>query len=247
MASSPTPQVVRTYLDQLEATLSGVREDVRRDIVAGVAEELRGLSAPDAAARIEALGDPAFIAAEARAEAAAPGAAEPRRREPQPVLPASGDARWYVVLAALLVAFGGVVIPVIGWIVGIALVLAVEDLARLRRSGSRRLTPFAAVAPSVLISCTHPGSSSRRFPWMRGDVPARDSGQRDRRHLAALAGAGRARSASDSVPVEIGCRGARSRPEPYRSMRVYPLRAGTTISRPSNRRKSRSKLATGDA
>ena len=79
MDSSPTPQVVRTYLDQLEATLSGVREDVRHDIVAGIAEELRGLSAADAAARIEALGDPAFIAAEARAEAAAPANPAPER------------------------------------------------------------------------------------------------------------------------------------------------------------------------
>ena len=38
MDSSPTPQVVRTYLDQLESTLSGVREDVRHDIVAGIAK-----------------------------------------------------------------------------------------------------------------------------------------------------------------------------------------------------------------
>ncbi|GAB3036546.1 hypothetical protein GCM10027052_13640 [Parafrigoribacterium mesophilum] len=76
MDSSTSPQVVRAYLAQLDAALAAVSDDVRRDIVAGVAEELRGLSAPDAAARIEALGDPAFIAAEARAEAAVPGTAD---------------------------------------------------------------------------------------------------------------------------------------------------------------------------
>jgi uncharacterized membrane protein len=160
MDSSPIPQVVRTYLDQLEATLSGVREDVRHDIVAGIAEELRGLSAADAAARIEALGDPAFIAAEARAEDAASATAEPGAAAPKPTPAASGDARWYVVLAALLVAVGGVVVPVIGWIVGIALVW----LSRTWHTSEKwaaTLTGFAAVAVAGLIDLVtlalHPG------------------------------------------------------------------------------------------
>jgi uncharacterized membrane protein len=163
MDSSPTPQVVRTYLDQLEATLAGVREDVRHDIVAGIAEELRGLSAAEAAARIEALGDPAFIAAEARAEDAASATAEPGAAAPKPTeaaSAASGDARWYVVLAALLVAVGGVVVPVIGWIVGIALVW----LSRTWDAWEKwvaTLTGFAAVAVAGLIDLVtlalHPG------------------------------------------------------------------------------------------
>jgi uncharacterized membrane protein len=151
MDSSPTPQVVRTYLDQLEATLSGVREDVRHDIVAGIAEELRGLSPSEAAARIEALGDPAFIAAEARAEDAASATAEPGAAAPKPTPAASGDARWYVVLAALLIAVGGVVVPVIGWIVGIALVW----LSRTWHTSEKwvaTLTGFAAVGLAVLIN-----------------------------------------------------------------------------------------------
>lgn len=168
MASSPTPQVVRTYLEQLEATLSGVREDVRRDIVAEVAEELRGLSAPDAAARIEALGDPAFIAAEARAEAAAPGVAEPAAPGgSQPAPPASGDARWYVVLAALLVAFGGVVVPVIGWIVGIALVWLSKTWFPWEKWVAT-LTPFAAVALTGLITALTLNLQMGGFPGMRG-------------------------------------------------------------------------------
>jgi uncharacterized membrane protein len=160
MDSSPTPQVVRAYLDQLESTLSGVREDVRHDIVAGIAEELRGLSAADAAALIEALGDPAFIAAEARAEAAAP---TPRERAPA----ASGDARWYVVLAALLVAFGGVVIPVIGWIVGIALVW-MSKTWHTREKGVATLTPFAAVTLTGLITALTMDLQTGGFPGMRG-------------------------------------------------------------------------------
>jgi uncharacterized membrane protein len=154
MDSSPIPQVVRTYLDQLEATLAGVREDVRHDIVAGIAEELRGLSAAEAAARIEALGDPAFIAAEARAEDAASATAEPGAAAPKPTeaaSAASGDARWYVVLAALLVAVGGVVVPVIGWIVGIALVW----LSRTWHTSEKwaaTLTVITAVGLAVLIN-----------------------------------------------------------------------------------------------
>lgn len=56
-----------------------------------------------AAARIEELGDPAFIAAEARA-----GASEPAR----PVLPGATSQTWHIVLTSLLVAFGGVGVPI---------------------------------------------------------------------------------------------------------------------------------------
>lgn len=34
----------------------------------------------------------------------------------------SGDPRWYIVVSSLLVAFGGVVVPVLGWAFGIAMV-----------------------------------------------------------------------------------------------------------------------------
>ena len=71
------PQVIRSYLADLDAALAGVPADVRRDIVAGVAEELSGLDAATAASRIESFGDPAFIAAEASAEASAESRAEP--------------------------------------------------------------------------------------------------------------------------------------------------------------------------
>ena len=72
MIDQTAPQVVRNYLAQLESALGGLPTDVRDGIVAGVAEELSGLDAATAAERIETLGDPAFIAAEARAESPAP-------------------------------------------------------------------------------------------------------------------------------------------------------------------------------
>jgi uncharacterized membrane protein len=76
MTQESTPQVVHDYLAELDRALSGVPAEVRQGIVSGVAEELEGLDAAAAESRIKTLGDPAFIAAEARgvrSEAAADG------------------------------------------------------------------------------------------------------------------------------------------------------------------------------
>ncbi|WP_157156640.1 hypothetical protein [Diaminobutyricimonas sp. LJ205] len=150
--TQPTPQVVRSYLAQLEAALVGVPDSVSRDIRAGVAEELTGLDAAAAAARIEELGDPAFIAAEARAEAGAP----PVIVAPPAAAPA-GDSRAYTIIAALLVALGGILVPVLGWIVGIAMVwmsrtwsLGEKLVATL--TGPASVLLAAGVAASVSLS-----------------------------------------------------------------------------------------------
>ena len=127
MARTTTPQVVRSYLAELENALVGVSAEVRAEIVAGVREELNGLDATSAAARIEILGDPEFIAAEARAESGAvtssTGSTSTRGDSAASVARATEPAepRWFSVLASLLVAFGGIVIPVIGWIALIVL------------------------------------------------------------------------------------------------------------------------------
>lgn len=110
MSDHVQPQVVRSYLRELEAALTGVPETVRRAILEGATEELSGVDAIAAAAHIEKLGDPEFIAAEARAESGADSVGS--------AVAAGGDPLWYIVVASLLVAFGGIVIPVLGWIVG---------------------------------------------------------------------------------------------------------------------------------
>ena len=116
MTTEARPQVVRSFLSQLEAALVGVPGDISGEIVAGIIEELAGLDEATATARIEELGDPAFIAAEVRAGIPPVAAA---CVVPAPA--AVGEPRWYVVLIALLVAFGGCVVPVLGWIVGIVM------------------------------------------------------------------------------------------------------------------------------
>lgn len=120
--TDPTISTVgRGYLAELERALSGVAAEVRDGIMSGISEELSGLDAEAAAARIRTLGDPEFIAAEARAETHTDSTPDsspvPNRRKTS-----AGEPRWFSVLAALLVALGGIVIPVVGWVIGIAMV-----------------------------------------------------------------------------------------------------------------------------
>ena len=124
MTKASTPQVVRRYLGELNRTLAGVPDDVRQGIVAGVAEELEGLDAVAAASRIESLGDPAFIAAEARAEARAGAGAAPSPSAANLAPSRASEERWYVVVTALLLEFGGLLVPLAGWVAGIMLLWA---------------------------------------------------------------------------------------------------------------------------
>ncbi|MEV8252808.1 hypothetical protein AB0O95_02455 [Rhodoglobus sp. NPDC076762] len=112
------PTVTSAYLAQLETNLSGVRPDVRAEIVAGIREELDGLDTDAAAARIKDLGDPAFIAAEAKAATAddAAPSSSPAAPQTEPV-----PSRALPITAVLLLIVGTFVVPVIGPIVGLVL------------------------------------------------------------------------------------------------------------------------------
>ena len=149
--------VVRSYLAELETALAGVPQQTRRDLLDGIEEELAGLSPDDAAARIRELGDPEFVAAEARSQSSAQSPRAEVRAEPQ----------WFAVTAALLVAFGGFVVPVLGTVAGIVMVW-------LSRAWKRRdkwvalLTPVAVVAilavlAAVLSTTAGPQSSGEEF------------------------------------------------------------------------------------
>lgn len=162
MSRRTREQVVRSYLSELEAALAAipgaVPGEVAREIVDGIAEELAGLDAAAALSRIEQLGDPAFIAAEARAESRPDAVAAPRS-------PAAlaGDPRWYTVLASLLVAFGGIVLPLLGWVFGIAMVWASKTWRSWEKWAGTLAAPLVT-APTVLvvhwIATTGPGSGS---------------------------------------------------------------------------------------
>ncbi|KQW08395.1 hypothetical protein ASC66_05745 [Leifsonia sp. Root4] len=117
MTDATLAPAARDYLDRLDAALAGIDASTRADILSGVREVLIGRDADAVAARIRELGDPDFIAAEARA---VPVAAEvspdgtPRARRPEP----AGLA----IVAAVLVMIGGALVPILGAVVGYVLV-----------------------------------------------------------------------------------------------------------------------------
>ncbi|QEE60925.1 hypothetical protein FVA74_04510 [Salinibacterium sp. dk2585] len=114
MTQNSRPQVVSNYLAQLDVELRGVPGGVAAEIRAGIEEELTGLDAATAAERIEQLGDPAFIAAEAQSEFFVEDAAAASPETASKPL---------AIVAGLALAIGGFVVPVVGWIAGVVLVL----------------------------------------------------------------------------------------------------------------------------
>jgi len=120
---------VTAYLSRLDQALVGVEPSVRTEIVSGIREELAGLDSADAAARIAELGDPALIAAEARAGTAVPVA------EPAP-------GRTLSIVAVVVLIAGSIVVPVLGALVGLVWV-------SLSAAWSRREKLVAWLVPIV--------------------------------------------------------------------------------------------------
>lgn len=137
-----TPPNVTAYLAQLEAELAGVAPDVRRDIVAGVREELLGLDPAAASARIGDLGDPAFIAAEARAEA---------RPQAEAVGSAPAPGRASSIAAVVILIAGSILVPFVGALVGLLWVSAARAWTR-REKGVAWLVPVVVAIVVVALS-----------------------------------------------------------------------------------------------
>src|SRR5215218_2011439 len=114
---STTPdRLVERYLKHLEVELDDLPRDRRREIVdeiAGhIAEARAGLeyeTEADVRNILESLGDPADIAADAR-----------ERFEIEPPAPAEPfKPGWTEIAALVLLLVGGLVLPVIGWMIGV--------------------------------------------------------------------------------------------------------------------------------
>ena len=112
---TPTPeQLVRHYLERLERELADLPRARRREIVEEISEHIAEACASGAAdeagvrSLLDRLGDPADIAAEARERFGV------RRRR-------SG---FLEIAALVLLLVGGVLLPVLGWFVGVALLWA---------------------------------------------------------------------------------------------------------------------------
>jgi uncharacterized membrane protein len=116
---STTPdKLVERYLKHLDVELDDLPRDRRREIVdeiAGHIAEARADLQPETEAGVrnilEGLGDPAEIATDARERFEVSPRLESRRREPG----------WQETGALIMLLVGGLVLPVIGWLVGVVL------------------------------------------------------------------------------------------------------------------------------
>jgi len=136
MSEPRTTEIVHVYLADLRAALTGLPDDVSDGIISAVREELAGLSDTDASKRIRELGDPHFIAAEARDQEVPSLSALQQISEPAP---------WFDIIAALLVMVGGVVIPIIGAVAGVVMVWSSKSWTRTAK-WITTLVPLALIA-----------------------------------------------------------------------------------------------------
>ena len=109
-----TPEITTAYLAQLDTELAQLPTELHHDILAGIREELEGLDTVAAAARIHQLGDPAFIAAEARSEVPADAGGV--------VTEAAPEGGTFSILAAVVLIAGSLLVPVLGALAGLLFV-----------------------------------------------------------------------------------------------------------------------------
>lgn len=114
MAHTETSPEVAAYLRELDSALAHVAPDVADEIRGGIEEELLSLSPDDARDRIVQLGDARFIAAQAADEDEPVPSSSARRRS---IL----GSRIYAVVAAVVLAVGAFLVPLVGWAFGYVL------------------------------------------------------------------------------------------------------------------------------
>jgi uncharacterized membrane protein len=111
-----TDKLVERYLKHLDVELDDLPRDRRREMVdeisghiAEARADLEHETEADVRNILEGLGDPADIAADARERfEVRPPATQPK-------------TRWMEILALIFLLVGGLIIPVVGWLIGVVL------------------------------------------------------------------------------------------------------------------------------
>lgn len=134
--------LVDAYLDRLESELAGVpragRREVMDEIEAHIAEARAGLPEDDELEvrnLLDRLGEPSEIAAEVRERY---GVQRPR-------------TTWREVAALILLPFGGIVVPVVGWLAGVALLWLSDAWTSRDKVIGTVLIPGGLVGPVLLV------------------------------------------------------------------------------------------------
>ncbi|MBS1905507.1 MAG: hypothetical protein JST33_02840 [Actinobacteria bacterium] len=154
MTEAEAQSLREDYLDRLDAAIAELPWRVANDLRSGIAEELDGLDAAALHARIGQLGDPAQIAAAAKEETGSAPPAPVVVVAPAPVPVGKSpmvDTKWFAIMGALLLGFGGIVAPMVGWIVGVAFVTSSRFWRRWEKSVAI-LLPFATAVLAWLAS-----------------------------------------------------------------------------------------------
>lgn len=113
------------YLTRLDAAIADLPWRIANDLRTGIIEELDGLDADGVRERIARLGDPEQVAAAAREETDPPSApvlVVPSAPPVPQAKPPMVDTKWFAVAGAIVLGVGTFLVPIGGWVVGVALV-----------------------------------------------------------------------------------------------------------------------------
>jgi uncharacterized membrane protein len=152
MIEAMTKDPARKFLIEVEEALHDLDPDLRQDLLSGLAEELRGL-APDAAReRIEQMGPPSLIAAEARIQVEGQLSNQETNRKVEPA--------WYSTVGALFITVGGIVLPVVGAIIGYAMLWISRDWTRRDKKIATWTVALATTVSAVVVAVVLANASS---------------------------------------------------------------------------------------
>jgi uncharacterized membrane protein len=140
---SKADKLVDDYLDRLNRELTGFPRARRRELVeeisGHIAEARADLETENEAAirtLLDRLGDPADIAAEARERPA----------------PARLKGSGWDVVALILLLIGGVILPVVGWLIGVVILWGSATWTTREKLIGTLIVPFGLALPTFLLT-----------------------------------------------------------------------------------------------
>ena len=149
--STRADELINEYLDRLEEELADFPSTRRRELVqeisAHIAEARASLETEDEASirnLLDRMGDPADIAAEAAGTPAAEASPPPQQAKTR-------GSGWDVAALVMLLV-GGLILPVVGWFVGVVLLWTSETWSTGEKLLGTLLVPGGLALPLFLLT-----------------------------------------------------------------------------------------------